>query len=109
MAVKHAKPSQCIQLQPAGQDLGTAVTTAIVKHDQFEVIRLVIPEGHKIPPHRVSGPITVQCLAGSINFTSGDNTQPLQANDWLYLEGDEMHSLEGIEDAMVLVTILFPR
>lgn len=107
MAIKHVIPGQRIHLRPEGQDLATAVTSAIVKHDQFEVIRLVIPKGHKIPPHRVSGPITVHCLAGSLNFTSGDNTQVLNAGDWLFLEGDSMHALEGILDALVLVTIIF--
>jgi quercetin dioxygenase-like cupin family protein len=49
----------------------------------------------------------VQCLAGRIRFTAGGKPQELREGDWLFLQGNESHSLVGLEDALVLVTIIF--
>jgi quercetin dioxygenase-like cupin family protein len=65
-----------------------------------------VPAGTVVPTHRVPGEITVQCLEGRVAFTAGDTTRELGAGELLYLSGDESHSLRGIEDASVLVTIL---
>ena len=56
--------------------------------------------------HQVAGEITVQCLEGRIAFTAGGATRELSAGQMLYLAGNEPHSLRGVEDASVLVTIL---
>jgi quercetin dioxygenase-like cupin family protein len=109
MAIIHARPGELVDLHPRGEDFAAAATKAIVRNERFEVIRLVVPKGHKIPPHRVAGPITVQCLSGKVSFSAGDQTQELTANQWLFLQGNEPHSLTGVEDALVLVTIMFPR
>ena len=53
--------------------------------------------------------MTIYCLDGRIAFTSGGQTRDLMAGHWLYLLGDELHSLRGIEDSSFLLTILFPR
>jgi quercetin dioxygenase-like cupin family protein len=49
---------------------------------------------------------TVQCLEGRIAFTAHDTTRELSAGQMLYLAGNEPHSLRGVLDASVLVTIL---
>jgi len=77
-----------------------------VKTDRLEVIRLVVPAAKDIPPHQVAGAITVQCLEGRVAFTAGGATSELADGQMLYFAGNEPHSLRGIEDASVLVTIL---
>ena len=72
----------------------------------LEVIRLVIPAGKHIPEHRAPGEITVQCLEGRVAFKAGNVTRDLEAGQLLYLSSAEPHSLSGIEDSSVLLTIL---
>lgn len=109
MAIPHATSGEVIDIRPLGEALTRAITTTLVKTDNLEVIRLVVPAGKDLPPHRVAGEITVQCLEGRVGFTVGSTTRELAAGQMLYLVGNETHSLRGIEDASVLLTILLQQ
>jgi quercetin dioxygenase-like cupin family protein len=106
MAIPHATPGQAIELHPLGAKLRGAVTATLVKTSHLEVIRLVVPAGKEIPPHKALGEITVQCLEGRVAFTALGRTQELGAGEMLLLPGGEEHAVKGIEDASVLLTIL---
>ena len=108
MAIPHAGPGIPMDLQPEGEALSAAQTTALVKLEQFEAIRLVIPAGHEVcRQHHVDGPITVQCLKGEIAFTVDDAAHAVRAGQWLFLPGGVSHSIKGVEDAIVLLTVMF--
>lgn len=87
-----------------------ARTTALVKDNAFEAVRLVLPKGHEVCHDRqVEGPITVHCLRGQAALTVDGTTHDLPAGYWVYLPGRDPHSLRGIEDSLVLLTIIFPQ
>ena len=104
MAIHHASSGEVVNLL-LGRDLPTAQTTTVVKTDQLEVLRLVVPAGKDIPRHQVSESITVQCLEGRVIFTTGEKDQELSAGQFMYLAGGEPHALRGVEDSSLLVTI----
>ncbi len=106
MAIAHACSGEVIDIQPLGDALRGAVTTTQVKTDRLEIIRFVVPAGKEWRRHRVAGPITVQCLEGRVAFTAAGITRELGPGQMLYLAGGERHSLRGIENATILVTIL---
>jgi quercetin dioxygenase-like cupin family protein len=106
MAIPHAKSGEVIDLRPAGEALAPALTSTLIKTDRLEVIRLVVAAGKELPHHQVAGEITVQCLEGRVTLTAGTTSRELRAGQMLYLTGGEPHSLRGIEDATVLLTIL---
>lgn len=106
MAIPHAKSGEVINIRPFGDTLNSAVTTTLVKTDRLEIIRYVIPAGKEWHGHQVPGEITVQCLEGHISFSAGGTTRDLAAGQMLYLAGNVPHSLRGVNDASVLVTIL---
>ncbi len=108
MAIPHAAPGIPVDLQPPDEPLAKATTNALVKNDQFEAIRLVIPKGHEVcRNHQVKGPITVQCLKGHVAFAVEGETHSLRAGHWLFLPGEVSHTMSGVEDSLVLLTILF--
>ncbi len=110
MALHHAKPGEIVDLRPAGESLKDGRTAAIVKTEQFEAIRLVIPAGTEIPAHKVSGNLTLQCLEGLVELGLATSPVILKAHDWIYLDGDAAHSLRAIEDSSLLLTIfLIPK
>lgn len=85
-------------------------TSALVKNNWFEAIRLVLPKGHEVcHDQQVEGPITVHCLKGRAALTVGGGTHDLRAGQWVYLLGRDSHSLRGIEDSLVLLTVIFPQ
>lgn len=108
MAIPHAAPGVPLDLQPPGEVLSEARTNALVKSEAFEAIRLVVPKGHEVcRDHRVDGPITVQCLKGQIAFTSDGDTHSVPEGHWLFLPGGVPHTIAGVEESLVLLTILF--
>ena len=108
MSIPHLKSGEVIQLA-LGMELNAARTTTLVKTNDLEVLRLVVPRGKEISTHKAPGPITVQCLEGRVSFISQGRTQELDAGKFLYLGNAEPHSLKGIEDSSLLVTILLPK
>lgn len=107
MALKHAQPGEIVDLRPLGDAFAEAKSSAIVRTSSFEAIRLVVPAGTEIPTHKVSGRIMLHCLEGRAALGLSGGTTELAAGDWLYLEGDEPYSVLGVEDASLLLTILF--
>jgi quercetin dioxygenase-like cupin family protein len=108
MAIPHAKPGEVVDVRPLGSALATTETRTLVKTKAIDVIRMVIPAGKEIPTHKAKGEIVVQCLEGKIAFTACGKTHDLETGQLLYLPTGELHSLRGIEDSSLLLTILLP-
>lgn len=107
MSTHHAKPNEIVDLKTWAQDMPTEKTKAIVKTKQMELARLVILAGEEFKQHHVSGPITVHCIQGEIDFCAMGSTKTLQAGQLLYLESGQPHALKAHSDAVILLTIVF--
>ncbi|MFC0200322.1 cupin domain-containing protein [Paracoccus rhizosphaerae] len=107
MALKHAKPGEVVDLGPLGNGLANARTSAIVRTPSFEAVRLIVPAGSEIPAHQVPGRIMLHCIEGRVRIGLAAGPAELDEGEWLYLEGGEPHSVEGVRDASLLLTILF--
>ncbi|MBX3415130.1 MAG: cupin domain-containing protein [Pirellulales bacterium] len=106
MAIPHAQPGEVIEVRPLGASLDRAMTTTLIKTARLEVVRLVMSKGKEIAAHRAPGEITVQCLEGKVAFTAQGKTQELTAGQLLYLNAGELHAVNCLEDASILLTIL---
>ena len=109
MATPHAQPGEVVDVRPLGSALASAQTTTLVRAEQVEVIRLVVPAGKEIAEHRAKGEIVVHCLEGRVAYTAFGKAHNLEAGKLLYLPTGEPHSVKGVEDASLLVTVLLPR
>ena len=109
MAIAHARPGQLIDLQPLGASLGSAVSHALMKSRDLELMRLVLPYGKSLPPHRVPGEVTVLCLEGRLEVKVDEQRHELTAGQLVLFAGDALHSLLALEDASALVTVVLPR
>lgn len=106
MAISHAAPGEVIDVRPLGQAVAQTKTRALIKTDAIEVLRLVVPAGKEIAEHQAPGEITVQCLEGRVVFSAGGESRELGGGEMLYLSAGERHSVRGVEDASLLVTIV---
>jgi quercetin dioxygenase-like cupin family protein len=104
MAIPHTLPGQPADTV-APVVPGTLSATALFKSRDLEVIRMLIPAGKGLPPHRLPGEITIQCISGQIEIGLDDSTALLQTGQLLFLVGDAMHSVKAVTDACALVTI----
>jgi quercetin dioxygenase-like cupin family protein len=109
MAIPHAKPGEAVDVRPLGSALASATTKTLVRAEQVEVIRLIVPAGKEIEEHKAKGELVVQCLEGRVAFTASGTTHNLEAGKLLYLPTGEAHSVKGIENASLLLTILRPK
>lgn len=103
MAISHFQSGEIISLL-LGDALSDSQSTTLVKTDDLELIRIIIPAGKVIPRHTAAGEITVQCLEGRVVFITDHRTQELNAGQLLFLKAGEPHSLAGLEDSSILVT-----
>jgi quercetin dioxygenase-like cupin family protein len=109
MVIPHAKPGEVVDVSPLGLALASAQTKTLLRAEQVEVIRLVVPAGKQIEEHKAKGEIVVHCLEGQVAFTAFGKTHILEAGKLLYLPTGEPHSVKGIENASLLLTILLPK
>ena len=109
MAIPHATPGQPIDIRPLGLRLQGEKTTALFKSEQLEVIRLVLQAGKSLPPHSVSGEITIQCIEGRIDVTANSKSHVLERGQMLFLARYVSHGVVALEDSSALVTIVLSK
>lgn len=106
MAIPHAGSGEPIDVHPLGARLHETKTVALFKSDELEVLHLVLPAGKGMPPHKVPGEITIQCIEGALDVTVNGVSQVLRAGQLMFLNGHVVHGVLAIEDASALVTIV---
>lgn len=106
VSIPPANPGEILDVRPLGSALGTTPTKTLVKAKSFDVIRMIVPAGKEIPTHKARGDLVVHCLEGKVAFTACGQTNELEAGQLLYLLAGEPHSLRGIEDGSLLLTIV---
>lgn len=92
-----------------GASLSGAKTAALFKAEHLEVIRLVLAAGSVLPPHRVPGDITLQCLEGELRVEAQGKDRRLAAGQLLFLPGDALHKVSAVQDSSALLTIALLR
>jgi quercetin dioxygenase-like cupin family protein len=105
MAQAHADSGQLVSVLPLGERLRQSKTTAILKAEQLEIVRLVLMAGKGLVEHAAPGEISVQCIEGCIDFTIPGAVRRMHAGDLIHLQAGEPHALMAIEDSSALLTI----
>jgi len=108
VSVPHANPEGVVDVRPLGPALTATATRTLVKTEAVTVVRMVVPAGKEIPTHAAKGDLVVQCLEGKIAFTARGSAHHLEAGHLLHLPAGEPHSLRGIEDGSLLLTVVSP-
>jgi nucleotide-binding universal stress UspA family protein/quercetin dioxygenase-like cupin family protein len=103
-----ASPGEVVDVRPLGASLASARMRRLIHTNGVEVIRLIVRAQQEIPQHASLGEILVHCLEGRVAFTALGSTRELAAGDLLNLPAGEPHSIKGIEDASLLLTVLAP-
>ena len=105
MALQHASSGQPLDVRPLEARVSATQTFALFKSTDLEVMRLVLVAGKSMPPHKVPGEITIQCIEGSLEIALDDGTVRLESGQLMFLSGHAMHAVKAVTDASALVTI----
>jgi quercetin dioxygenase-like cupin family protein len=109
MAASQTGIAEVVDVRPLGPALASTQRQTLIRAEQVEVIRLVVLAGTQIKEHKAKGEIVVHCLEGRVVYTAFGKANTLEAGKVLYLPTGEPHSVQGIEDASLLLAILRPR
>jgi len=109
MAQTHARSGQVVSVLPLGDRLSAVRTTAIIKADQLELVRIVLPAGKSLRQHSAPGEITVQCIEGRIEFDTPEGRHVLETGDLIHLRRNEPHALNAVVDSSALVTLCIAK
>lgn len=109
MAIEHAVSGQVIDVTPFGERLGSQTTHAVFKARDLEVMRLCLPAGKGLPPHKVPGEVTILCIEGRLEISLPAGRSVLAPGQLMLLSGGEVHGVLALEDASALVTVALRR
>ncbi len=98
-----------LDVRPLGDKLSEASTFTLLKTKRLEVIRLMMPAGKELLTHTAPGEMTMQCLEGRVALTVQGKPRELSSGDFQHLPPDEPHSVKGLEDSSLLLTIVLPE
>ncbi|TWU08973.1 hypothetical protein CA54_42120 [Symmachiella macrocystis] len=101
--MQPAQPGERVQIRPA--KMPDSHSTSLVKTEKLNIVRLVVSAGKEIPQHSAPGELIVQCLEGRIAFSCLGRSQDLAGGELLYVPDSAPHSLTGLEDSILLLTI----
>lgn len=108
MALPHAQPDDIVDLLPSNGAAATPVSVSLLRTPRLQLMRLVLPTGHRMPEHRVPGELTVQCLQGRAVIGTPQGPRALSAGQLVALAGGEPHDVHATEQAVLLLTLLHP-
>ncbi len=109
MALHHISSGEVTRLTPLGEQLQDQPSTALLKTENMELMRVVLKAGKSLPEHLVSGEVTIYCLEGKLELHAHQKMQLMQAGDLVYLEPMQAHALIAQENASALVTVLLHK
>jgi quercetin dioxygenase-like cupin family protein len=105
MALPHTAPGESRDVHPFGTDLPSQKTHALFKSSDLEVMRLVLLAGQSLPPHKVAGEITSQCIEGQFNVDMDGKAHLLNSGQLLFLPAGRLHAVQAQLNSSALVTI----
>lgn len=68
-----------------------------------KVVQFNFPKGKILPGHKSSSDILVQVISGQVRFQAGQEEALLSAGQLLSLEPNIEHSVEALEDSVMLL------
>lgn len=105
MATSHLMPGIPAAVTAFGDQIADHKTTALLKSNQLEVIRLVLQAGRSLPAHAVDGDITIQCIEGQLEISLANHAVVLEAGQLIFLPGKQRHGVFALKASSALVTI----
>jgi quercetin dioxygenase-like cupin family protein len=106
MALTHAHTGEVIHLRMPPQAPSTDMSCSLLRTPHMQLMRLVLPAGHVMPPHHVHGEMAIQCLDGEVEIDMPPTVSRLHPGDLVVLAGDQRHTVRASRDTVLLLTLL---
>lgn len=74
--------------------------------ERSNIVNIQLKTGEGIPEHDSKDPIFIIVRSGTVKFICSDEEYTLQNSDILFMEAEELHSVEAVTDTDFLVVFL---
>ena len=75
--------------------------TMLLQQEHFELVRIALGKGVKIPPHQGGHAVFFLVLQGRGIFTCGEEDVELAQNQYLHIKADDTRGIQALEDLVV--------
>lgn len=75
----------------------------LVQEENQVVTHLVLPKGESLAKHHVNKTVVVVPIKGRVNFSDEHTTEEIYPGKIVRMQPDEVHSLDALEDAELMV------
>lgn len=106
MAIHHAKPGELVDLNKWPADVEAEQSHTLINTDSVQLSRIVLEKGKTLPEHTIDSPVIIQCISGLLELRTTRATQSIGPGQLVHLRADDPHSIAGLDDSIVLLTIL---
>ncbi len=103
MSQSHTSSGQVLPLQ-LGPATASQTTDTVVKANDMELHRILMPPGEEIDTRQMPSSVTVHCLQGKVAVTAHGRDTTLDNGQMIYLQANEPHSIKALEQSSVLIT-----
>lgn len=109
MALPRPDCGEVFNIHPTGEQYTEFFTRALIRSDELEVARLVLPDAAVVKRHAVPGDTTLQCIEGHIELEAGEQRVYLKENEMTYIAAGTAHTIRAMHDAVVLLTMVLHK
>jgi quercetin dioxygenase-like cupin family protein len=104
-----AEPGEVIDLNRCTTTPDANQISVLVQSQNVKIVRLSVSAGSTIPTYEAAGEIILHCLEGRISVIARGEFQELSGGQLLYLALNEAFSIQAVEHAVVLATVIAPK
>lgn len=83
-------------------------STTILRENGLRCLLLHLKPGEEIPEHQTRGAITVHCLSGQASFVANSDRVELVPHSLITVPAGTPHSVTGLQESLLLVTVAEP-
>ena len=100
--------AKSLELEEAWQVSGHNART-LIKTDELRVVLIALKAGARMQQHKTDQHVTVQALKGRLRLHLPREVIELAAGNLLALDRDVPHDVEGLEDSLFVLTMVWSK
>src|SRR5262249_5462893 len=105
MIIPQAVPGEVLNIRPPDEDSAGSPSVTLVRMGDLEITRAIVAKGEEQPSLETPCDVVILCLEGRVTVQVQDEWKEVAAGQMLYLTCGEAHTIRGVAERSLLLTI----
>jgi hypothetical protein len=105
MSIARVIPGEVIDLSLRSEESREAETSTLIRLNDLEITRSVLPEGAGVSFTQSAGGIVVICLRGELHVARQGVNKRIGAGQMIYLCGGDYYAVQSVRGCAVFITV----